>query len=220
MTEATDQSAENEAGATAPAEQSATSSTDSVETKPDTTADAQAAPAEKADEAAGEESQPNVPESADGYDLALGEEIKGLNGEAISIDAENPLLKEFLADAHQNGRTQEQVTADLTRFAKYQAQMAEGIQADHRANMEAEFAKLGDKASDRLAGLHGFIKQNFSESKADAVIESIGSAEAFEVVESLIAQVNGSDEAAATPAGSEGKAELSLAQRMYGNTNA
>lgn len=157
-----------------------------------------------------------VPDSVEGYDLALAEEVELPGGQKVQIDPENEQTKALLAEFHKAGVPQSVLTSALTTYSKsLAADMGAFVEAQQGA-VDAEIAKLGDNADARVTGLvTGLTEILGSEAQAKAVAGEIRSYESFEAFEALVAKQNGAEESSRTPGGVGSGSEKTLAQRMY-----
>lgn len=154
-----------------------------------------------------------VPENVDGYDLALSEKIEISEGNPIEFSKDDPLVAEFLKEAHAAGKSQEQVSAELGMAAKVlQANFAARDAATKEA-VAAEAEKIG---VDRLKAAHASLSALTSNDDADKIFENISTSAAFDAVERLLTKANGGG-GGRTPAGNgESKEPASLADRLFG----
>lgn len=152
-----------------------------------------------------------VPTESKDYKFEVdGEPILGLDGQPAAIDPANPLVGAVAGVAHKHGLPQA-VVADLTRaFIETQVQDAKGI----KEALDAEVAKLGEKARDRVTAVQGFIKQHCGES-ADAAIEALGTAGSVQAWEAVMAKLSGAT--ITTPQGGDQKPKT-VAETWFPNS--
>lgn len=213
--------AETEAEVTAEAPTNAEAPVEApVEAAPETAAEdqgAEAAPQEGEGES--DEQAPSVPDT---YDIALAEEVKLAGGQAVTFNAEDPMLKEFEGMARDMGMGQEDFTKFLTLGANFlksnidaqttvsQQQVQEQL-GKLGANKEAQTARV-EKLSTALAKLGG-------EQAAFSIMGDIRSAEAFEAVEKLVERANGSGGNRTPALTGSIKAAPALEQALFGKTS-
>lgn len=128
-----------------------------------------------------------VPAKPEDYKLDVsGDPILGLDGQPAAIDPANPLATGVLAVAHKHGLPQA-VISDLARtFVETEVKAEKGV----KEALDAEVAKLGEKARDRVTAVQGFIKQHCG-SNADAAIAGLGSAGAVQAWEAVMSKITG-----------------------------
>jgi hypothetical protein len=129
-----------------------------------------------------------IPTDAAGYKVDLPE------GAGFTVDATDPLLSEAQAWAHKEGLTQAQFTGMLALRAKMaQAEAASRAAADaaEQAAIQAEVAKLGDKAPARIDTVTGFLKGKLPAAQFEAIRAATQSAAGVEALENLMALVSG-----------------------------
>lgn len=141
-----------------------------------------------------------VPDTPENYDLTLAEEVK-VGDQVLTIDKDNPLVKEALADFHAAGLSQEKVTKFLGTYAKALAADLGSMRSATEQQVQAEIAKLGPKAGERIEGLNNGLKALVGDDMASALLEDIRSEAGFKAAEALLTKLNGGDEAAPTPGG-------------------
>lgn len=151
-----------------------------------------------------------VPESADGYELALAEEVKLPNGEAVTLDKDNELLQSFLKDAHAAGMPQEAVTRTLTAFAKEVGSMLNGVGQASQEQINAEMAKIDSDPKQVEARWNALTKQlgeTLEIDGASKLLEEISSAESFTALEAIVERLTGTG-GRSTDGGKTGKDAL------------
>jgi hypothetical protein len=160
--------------------------------------------------AAAEALKADVPESADGYELALPEGFKTPEGMDLELDANDPFFAEARAAAHELGLPKAAFGKLVGLWASEQARNFEAS----RDTYAAEMGKLGDNARARLTDLDNRILALLPETQARLLINAKHSAadvEAFEGGARIAGHVmpGGGSPPAAPPA--------SIAERMYGS---
>lgn len=156
-----------------------------------------------------------VPDSPDKYDLTLPEEVK-IGDQALTIDKDNPVLKDALAEFHAAGLPQERVTKLLGSYAKALAADVGSMRTATEQQVQEAINSLGPKGGERITGALNGLKGVIGEGPAQAVLDDIRTKEGFEAIEALISKFNGVDETARTPGGSGGDALRPRHERMYG----
>lgn len=157
-----------------------------------------------------------VPDTPENYDLTLAEEVK-VGDQALTIDKDNPLVKEALADFHAAGLSQEKVTKLFGTYAKALAADLGSMRSATEQQVQAEIAKLGPKAGERISGALSGLSGVIGNEPAETLLNDIRSQAGFEALEALISKFNGSDESGRTPAGSSARPERSTAEILYPN---
>lgn len=124
---------------------------------------------------------------ADGkYTLSVPDTILDLEGKPVTINAEDPLAKGLVAYAAEK-KLPASVVNDLVALYT-QAELAAA--KDMQAAQAAELAKLGTGATARIAAYTATLKAHGGPT-AQALIDSIGSADAVLAVEALLKGVAG-----------------------------
>jgi hypothetical protein len=156
-----------------------------------------------------------VPESADKYDLKLGEDIVGLDGKPVQFDPTDPLAQAVLPVLHECGVPQAGVEKLLAAFTKLEVEAAKAEQA----HIVAEQAKLGAEHVKRTSAIHSSLVAAVGADGANAIRQSLRSADAVIAIESLVSKLTGAAISAAPPAAGassydETIAELPVEQRL------
>ena len=153
-----------------------------------------------------------VPVEASAYKLDLPENVVGIDGKPVRLIADNPATKAAQELAAKHGLTQEQFT-DFVAFHAGQLLADQKAQAEAvDAAMKAEMTKLGAEAPARIRAVDAALRAQVGD-KAQALLDSMATAEAVEVLEALIAKtgapaISAPHQAAAQP--------LSHAEALYG----
>lgn len=192
-----------------PAEGTSTEETPSVET----------APEGETPEGEGEEDAPTVPEA---YDITLAEEVKLAGGQAITFDAEDPMLKEFQDMARDMGMDQGQFSKFLTLGANFLKTNLDAQTTVTEQQVQAEIAKLGktpEAATARVEKLSSALAKAGGEQAAFALMNDIRSAEAFEAVEKLVERMNGSGGKRTPALNGTIKERPPIHERLFGSTS-
>lgn len=171
----------------------------------------QAADAEAAERAKG------VPETVEGYEIKLADDLRLPDGSPIQIDKDNPLLKEFLQDAHSAGKTQEQVSRELSFFAKELSNVIAGQKQATEQQIAAEIAKIdpdASKAERRFEAVRKGLSEAIGDDGASALFEEIRSAGSFAALEQLHERLMGQSERDDSANGGAGV--LDLSKRLWG----
>ena len=130
-----------------------------------------------------------VPETVDGYTFALPEDMKDVkdpDGNPVAIDKNDPLAKAAAAWAKEQGISDKALSGLLAGYVKTEIEAA----AADKAALQAEVAKLGPTAKERIGAYSAAVKQHAGP-KAQALLDSINSADAAEAVEALITSLRG-----------------------------
>jgi len=128
-----------------------------------------------------------IPETADGYDLSLPDNIVGLDGKPLKVDADDPLAKGLVEIAHKHGLPKSAVSELVQAYA---ATEVAGARAENE-RLAAETAKLGAKATERIAATTSTLSAQVGQEAATALMGVLGTAAAFTAVEALLAKVAG-----------------------------
>ena len=137
-----------------------------------------------------------VPESADKYELKLGEDIVGLDGRPVQFDPTDPLAQGVLPVLHKHNVSQEGVSELLTVFTKLEIEAAKAEQA----HIAAEQAKLGAEHVKRTGAIHSSLVAAVGADGANAIRQSMRSADAVIALETLVSKLTGSAISAGPPA--------------------
>lgn len=164
-------------------------------------------------EAADEARKAGVPASADEYKLDLPDTVVGLDGGKVQLIADNPMTKAAQALAAKWGLPQEAFTEFVAFHAGGLLQEQRDTASAFETETKAELAKLGDGGPARIKAVETNLKARFGD-KADAALNLMGSAEAVEVLEQLLAAAT-NPAISATPQAEAGT--QTLAQRLYGS---
>ena len=156
-----------------------------------------------------------VPESADKYELKLGEDIVGLDGKPVQFDPTDPLAQAVLPVLHECGVPQVGVEKLLAAFTKLEVEAAKA----EVAHIAAEQAKLGAEHVKRTSAIHSSLVAAVGADGANAIRQSLRSADAVIAIESLVSKLTGAAISAAPPAAGassydETIAELPVEQRL------
>lgn len=128
-----------------------------------------------------------IPETAAGYDLGLPDNVVGLDGKPLKVDPEDPLAKSLVEIAHKNGLPKSAVSELVQAYAAVEVAGAK----EEAERLSAETAKLGPKASERIAATTATLAAQVGEAEATALMAVLGTAEAYTAVEKLLAKVGG-----------------------------
>lgn len=124
---------------------------------------------------------------ADGkYTLTVPDDLKDLEGEPITIKADDPLAKGLLEAAAKHKLPASVVNELTALYVQGELEAARAMQTEQAA----ELAKLGTGAKARIDAYSTALKAHAGP-KAQALIDAIGSAEAVEAVEALLAKMAG-----------------------------
>jgi len=161
-----------------------------------------------------------VPESAEGYSLDLAEAVEIAEGQAIEFAADDPIVADFLKEAHEAGKPQAQVQKELTFAAKaLQANFAARDKAT-KEQVQSEISSLGDKGPARIkATFESLATLTGDREAANHLIENIATARAFEALEAIVSKTNGGA-GGRTPAGDgQTGGKKPLADRLFSKTS-
>jgi hypothetical protein len=156
-----------------------------------------------------------LPETADKYELKLGEDIVGLDGKPVQFDPTDPLAQAVLPVLHECGVPQAGVEKLLAAFTKLEVEAAKAEQA----HVVAEQAKLGSEHVKRTGAIHSSLVAAVGADAANALRQSTRSADAVIALEALVSKLTGAAISAAPPAAGassydETIAELPVEQRL------
>lgn len=170
--------------------------------------------AEKLSEAAAK-AREGVPDTAAAYEAAFSEDLK-IGDEAFTI-ADNDLLGEVRAFAHELGLPQEKFSQALTLMGKASIGLLEQMSAEVAAADRKEIAALAPKgtpeadqvkAGEAVAkSAEEFLAARFGD-EGKALASQIGSAAAYHGLAKIIAELNGPDILRAAVPASGGKGDL------------
>ena len=156
------------------------------------------------------------PDDPSGYKIDLGDDIKGPDGKPLVIDAENPILQEYLKEAHEKGLGAAAVTENIKFFARGVTDTLTNLQAERQKQIDQVISDLGDKAEARFKAVDSFIAGVAGKEGASAILGEVSTKTAFEALEALAAAANGG-----TPQKQDGGAgeggKRSLHDRLFGN---
>lgn len=133
------------------------------------------------------------PETPDDYSVDLTEDVKLVGGQTISFDANDPLVKEFAAKAHDLGLNQEQFSDLLTMGAKALAGNLDNQVSVTQAQVKEQIEKLGktpEEQEKRFGNLFASLSRYGTEEGAYALMTDVRQFESFAFLEKLIEQVN------------------------------
>lgn len=129
-----------------------------------------------------------VPEKPDGYKPELPKTFKAPQGIKIpELTADNPSFVKLREVAHKHGLPQEAVS-DLVAL-KTELDLAE-LDAAGKA-IDAEFAKLGDKAKERVSAVENWLKANASADEYPDLQQLVTKASVLGWLEKIAAKLNG-----------------------------
>lgn len=161
-----------------------------------------------------------IPESPEGYELKLNEEIELFDGQKVQLNAEDPALKDFFSWAHKNKINQEAFQEGATLYAKAQAEMLKQQYTVTNQQVQQEIAKLGDNPEARISNLMSSVgKAIGSEEGAFALLKDVRSVEAFQAVEKLMGALNGQGGGRAPALNGAIQEQPPLAARLFGKVN-
>jgi hypothetical protein len=134
--------------------------------------------------------------------------VKDDQGKPIEINAADPLVQGILKVGAEHGVSAKAMNAIADAFLTAQL-------ASHAAE-KAEFAKLGDKGTERFNAVLRKGEEVVGAAGIRQLLGLVGTVEQFEAIEKLVALTDG-PRAAETAAGAH--QQLSLAKRLYANAN-
>jgi hypothetical protein len=137
-----------------------------------------------------------VPEAADKYELKLSEDIVGLDGKPVQFDPTDPLAQAVLPVLHECGVPQAGLEKLLGAFTKLEVEAAKAEQA----HIAAEQAKLGAEHVKRTGAIHSSLVAAVGTDGANAIRQSMRSADAVIALEALVSKLTGSAISAGPPA--------------------
>lgn len=115
------------------------------------------------------------------YEVALPEELEG----KVAINADDPLLKGFMEVAKSSNMSQETFNQVLSSYANHMAQFS--------VNREAEIAKLGDGAQERLGRLNKWAQNNLSTEEVavfQSMVTNAATVQLFEKIKSKMSETS------------------------------
>lgn len=159
-----------------------------------------------------------APETPDAYELTFGDKLKDKDGNVIALDDKHPLIPEFRKAAHEAGLDQAQFSAFAKLYAEAELAREQTRAADIEAAGQAEIAKLGDNAKERIRGVDAFLIAQLGDKVAAGLIETLTSAAAYSALEALSKKftANRAPDGASQAEQHGGKSGLTLAERIYG----
>lgn len=139
-----------------------------------------------------DESRAALPKDPAGYklELKLPEGFKAPEGYTPKIDEKDPRIPMLQAFAVKHQMSPEAVNELAALDVVATAQMYEQFDKAEKARVEAEKAKLGDKADVRMAAVDTFLK-TLGDEKHAALQGIMTDSVAFQAIEDLIARANG-----------------------------
>ncbi|MFN4287561.1 MAG: hypothetical protein ACK4E3_03590 [Brevundimonas sp.] len=127
-----------------------------------------------------------VPESPDGYEVGVSEAVTIPEGFEVSVDRDDPLLKEVAAVLHEAGQPQQVMQKLIDAYAKVQiAGQQQAVQRDVE-QMQA----LGERAGARVEAAKNWITANLPSALAEALLNNIGPA-AIPAIEHIVKMRSG-----------------------------
>lgn len=152
-------------------------------------------------QAAFAEAQAGIPETADGYDLTLPEDLN--LGDVtppewfkFDLDADNPIVSELKQWMHDRKMPAGSGQELLTMLARYEA----GKAAQFHATAQAEMKALGPTAEARLGRIRRTLETRVrDETQRNALLQSLTSADAVRGLEAFISGASAVQPPAAPP---------------------
>lgn len=128
----------------------------------------------------------DVPESADGYELAVSEAVKLPEGYKIDIEKDSPFARQVLAAAHKHklprAAVQDLVDAEARRqIAEQEVSVADFVEGKK---------SLGENADARIQAAMNWVSANLSSKSAQVLMANVGPA-AVPALEEIIAMRSG-----------------------------
>lgn len=135
------------------------------------------------------------PASPTDYKLELPEPVLGPNGQPVQFDANDPLAQAVLPALHEAGVSQAGLSKILAAFAHVEV---EGAKAQAQF-IAAEQAKLGAEHAKRTGAVFQTVSAKIGADKAQALMNVLGTADAFLALEALTQGLTGPAISAAPP---------------------
>lgn len=156
----------------------------------------------------------DVPATAADYKLDLPEDVVGLDGQPVRIDADDPLAQAILPALHEAKIGQAAVSKIVQAYAAAEVSAAKAEAEAAKAWREAETAKLGKEHEKRTAALHGQVIAAVGPEGAEALRAQMRSADAILALETLVSKIQAPSMSAAplTP-----PSPRSVTERLYGS---
>jgi len=142
----------------------------------------------------------DVPEAADGYELAVSDAVEVPEGFVIDTDKDSPFFKEFAAAAHEAGMPKAAVQKMVDASARQQIAAQETVVTDYADQMSG----LGDRAKERTEAAKNWVLANLPEKEANALLNNMGPG-AVPALERIIALRSGPDMPGGTGAPAKGE---------------
>lgn len=175
---------------------------------------------QEADEAAKVQSEAagEVPETADGYELAVPDDVKLWNDQKLQINPDDPMLGEFKELAHKFGLGTEAAKEFFGMGTKFLASNLNSMFTADKAQVDAEIAKLGDNASETIDSLINSVGEAVgSREDAVALLSEIRSEKTFKALSALVEQANGEGSGRSLGANGAAPRQKSAAEILYPN---
>lgn len=160
-----------------------------------------------------------VPDSVEGYEIALPDDVELPEGVEVKFDPEDPLWVAARNAAKANNLSKEGFKDMLGILAVREAQAVASAKSYHAEQMKA----LGEKADARIGAIKTFLSGALPEAQAKAIGETLDSADAVKGFETIMQRLTGTSVASAgaqngrKPAYDESKSpEQNLAAQLAG----
>ena len=189
--------------------------------EPEGETDAEIVDAEAGAETSGEEGEaepedgesdeaPAAPDSPDGYELKVPEDLEWPGGMKIEIDMESDEAKELRQIAFDQGMTQEGMDRLLEAHMKSMATGYEEISKLLTTNREAEIAKIG---SEKIAQVDNQLRAVLGKEAASKLFPVLSTAASYEAISDLLDKVNSGESSRRKPGGAKEDVSESLVGR-------
>jgi hypothetical protein len=129
-----------------------------------------------------EAAKADLPESADGYELKLSDDVKVPEGFKVEIDPKAPFFTEVTKELHALGVGKAGVQKLVDAYAREQI----AAQTQATEFYAAEKSKLGENAKARLEGVDNWLTANLPANLAKAMIGAKTTAAHVEALEKII----------------------------------
>ena len=171
-----------------------------------------------AEKAIREEAMAGIPESADGYELAIPDdldydEMELPEGYSVDIDPENETLKPIFGDLrgfmHEHKLPPEAGKALMGMLARYEATTySEGF-----SRAKEDFAKLGPSASQRVERIERRLDTSLPADLATALKAATGTADGVRALEKILSTKEATAPSTAQTGAAAGWENMSLSER-------
>lgn len=150
-----------------------------------------------------------APDSPDGYELNVPEDLEWPGGMEITIDMESEEAAQLRQIAFDEGLTQDGMNRLVDAHMRSMAQGYKAIASLLKTNTEAEIAKIG---ADKIAQIDNQLRAAIGEEAANKLFPVLSTAASYEAVSVLMDKLNESD----SPRRIGGGAEPDVSEQLQG----